>query len=40
MGVPLKIIQKVMGHKRMESTLGYIHEAEKEAKQYQLSTPL
>ncbi len=39
-GVPPKILQAILGHKRMESTLGYMHLAETEIKQYQVSTPL
>jgi site-specific recombinase XerD len=39
-GVPLKILQNLLGHKRLESTMGYVHLAEQEVKKYQLSTPL
>jgi site-specific recombinase XerD len=39
-GVPPKILQGIMGHKKLESTLLYVHLVDTEVRQYQRSTPL
>ena len=39
-GVPPKILQGIMGHKKLESTLLYVHLVDTEIRAYQRSTPL
>src|SRR6516162_5954886 len=39
-GVPPKILQGIMGHKKLESTLLYVHLVDTEVREYQRSTPL
>jgi site-specific recombinase XerD len=39
-GVPPKILQGIMGHKKLESTLLYVHLVDTEVRAYQRSTPL
>jgi integrase/recombinase XerD len=37
-GVPPKILQGIMGHKKLESTLLYVHLVDTEVRAYQTST--
>jgi site-specific recombinase XerD len=39
-GVPPKILQGIMGHKKLESTLLYVHLVDTEIRAYQRNTPL
>ena len=39
-GVPPKILQGIMGHKKLESTLLYVHLVDSEVRAYQRNTPL
>ena len=39
-GVPPKILQGIMGHKKLESTLLYVHLVDTEVREYQRNTPL